>query len=182
MTQRPQRKPNRLKGFDYSTPTAYFVTFCTQGRRCVLNAIDRAIVGASIARPPINTLTNTGRIVDSAIRAIPQHYPHVQVDNYVIMPNHVHLIIHICAAADGRAMLAPTSALELEAYASSTPSVSIPKIVQHLKGVVTKRLGASLWQKSFHDHVIRNEREYRLIWEYIDANPYNWESDCFHHP
>ena len=77
-------------------------------------------------------------------------------------------------------MLAPTSALDSEV--SPTPSVSIPKIVQHLKGVVTKQLGHSIRQKSFHDHIIRNEREYRLIWEYIDANPYNWEADCFFRP
>ena len=77
-------------------------------------------------------------------------------------------------------MLAPTSALDSEV--SPTPSVSIPKIVQHLKGVVTKRLGHSIWQKSFHDHIIRNEREYRMIWEYIDTNPLRWTEDCFYQP
>ncbi|MBR3765164.1 MAG: hypothetical protein IKK57_11535 [Clostridia bacterium] len=51
-----------------------------------------------------------------------------------------------------------------------------------MKRIVSKSLGHSLWQKSFHDHIIRNEREYRLIWEYIDANPYNWETDCFFQP
>lgn len=184
MTGRPERKPNRLKGFDHSTPTAYFVTLCTQGRRCLLSTIDGAttIVGASTARPPSCTLTNAGRIVDAAIQAITQHYPHVQVDKYVIMPNHVHLIIRICAAAGGRAMLAPTSALDQVEHASSTASVSIPKIVQHLKGIVTKHLGFSLWQKSFHDNIIRNEDEYHLIWEYIDTNPLRWTEDCFYSP
>lgn len=109
-------------------------------------------------------LSHQGEIVDAAIREITNHYPAVVVKKYVIMPNHIHLIMHICADTDGRAMLAPT----------------ISTVVQHLKGYVTKQLGFSLWQKSFHDHIIRTERDYQMIWEYIDANPYNWETDCFY--
>jgi len=60
------------------------------------------------------------------------------------------------------------------------PTVS--RIIQHFKGIVTKRLGTSIWQKSFHDHIIRTERDYQMIWEYIDKNPYHWETDCFYHP
>lgn len=51
-----------------------------------------------------------------------------------------------------------------------------------MKGVITKQLGHPLWQKSFHDHIIRNEREYRMIWEYIDTNPFRWTEDCFYQP
>lgn len=171
---KPQRKPNRLQGFDYSTPTAYFVTLCTQGRQCVLSTIS---VGASIARPPTNTLTHAGEIVDAAIQGISQHYPSVQVDKYVIMPNHVHIILRICTAESGRAMLAPTTTPVKDA-----PSVSIPKIIQHMKGIVTKQLGISLWQKSFHDHIIRSEDDYRAIWNYIDTNPLRWTEDCFYQP
>lgn len=176
MTSKPQRKPNRLKGFDYSTPTAYFVTICTQGRRCILSTI----VGASIARPPTNTLTDVGKIVDVAIQAIPNHYPSVRVDKYVIMPNHLHMILHICTAADGRAMLAPTNASESQNPNAPPTNISISKIVQHLKGIITKQLDSSIWQKSFHDHVIRSEHDYRMIWEYIDGNPFNWTDDCFY--
>lgn len=168
MTEYPQRKPNRLKGFDYSTPRAYFVTFCTQDRRCILSTI----VGASMARPPCLTLTEHGRTIDAAIQSIPHHYPLVQVDKYVIMPNHVHMILILgIDVEDGRAMLAPT-----------TPSLSVSHIIQHLKGVVSKHIGHSIWQKSFHDHVIRSEEDYRTIWEYIDTNPYRWQEDCFWQP
>lgn len=174
MTDKPQRKDNRLQGFDYSTPRAYFITLCTQGRQCTLSTIS---VGASIARPPTHNLTHAGKIVDAAIQAIPQHYPSVQVDKYVIMPNHVHMILRICAAEDGRAMLAPTIVPVADA-----PSVSIPRIIQHMKGVITKQLGVPLWQKSFHDHIIRSEDDYRAIWEYIDTNPFRWTEDCFYQP
>ena len=179
MNHLPQRKPNRLQGFDYCMPTAYFVTICVKDRQCLLGAIKGTIVGASIARPPTHTLTNAGKIVDAAIQAIPQHYPSVQVDKYVIMPNHIHMILRICTAESGRAMLAPTTVSSSD---SDVPSVSVSKIIQHMKGVVTKSLGYSLWQKSFHDHIIRTEEGYREIWDYIDANPFRWTEDCFFQP
>lgn len=175
MTQRPQRKPNRLKGFDYSTPTAHFVTICVKDRQCLLSRIDGANVGAAISRPPSNTLTQAGRIVDAAIQAIPAHYPSIHVEKYVVMPNHVHLLLMVSPAADGRLIAAPTSA-------DGAPTPSISQVVGHMKRSVSKSLGHSLWQKSFHDHIIRTEREYRMIWEYINTNPLRWTEDCFYQP
>ena len=156
----PKRKPNRLSYFDYSTPGAYFVTICVEGKRCILGDI----VGASIARPPIVQLSTYGKIVDAVIREIPAHYPAVSVDHYVVMPNHVHLLLQINTDEDGRPMVAPT----------------ISTVVQQMKGVVTKRIGKSIWQKLFHDHVIRGEKDYLKIWEYIDINPARWKEDCFY--
>ena len=171
MTSQPQRKPNRLKGFDYSTPSAYFVTICTKDRQCLLGSI----VGAAISRPPSLVPTQVGKVVDAAIQAIPAHYPTVHVDKYVVMPNHVHLLLMFSPPADGRLIAAPTSAV-----GSDAPSLS--QVVGHMKRVVSRTLGTSLWQKSFHDHIIRNEREYRIIWEYIDTNPLRWTEDCFYQP
>ena len=171
MTDKPQRKPNRLKGFDYSTPRAYFVTICVKDRQCLLGTI----VGAAISRPLSNTLTQAGRIVDAAIRSIPSHYPSVSVEKYVVMPNHVHILLMISSAADGRLIAAPTSTV-----GSKTPSIS--QVVGHMKRSVSKTLGVPLWQKSFHDHIIRNEDDYRAIWNYIDTNPFRWTEDCFYQP
>lgn len=154
-----QRKPNRLPNFDYSTPGAYFITICTKNHKCLL----WEKVGASIARPPKPKLSNWGNIVADAIRKIPVHYPAVSVDHYVVMPNHIHLLLQINTDENGRAMLAPT----------------ISRIVQQLKGIVTKQVGFSIWQKLFHDHIIRGEQDYLSIWEYIDNNPLRWEEDCF---
>lgn len=92
--ERPQRKRLRLESYDYSQPGSYFITICTRERNQeVLCSIEPA-VGAIINRPPRISLTPLGRIVDETIRAIPDHYPGISVDQYIIMPDHVHLILH----------------------------------------------------------------------------------------
>lgn len=155
----PRRKPNRIPEYDYSLPGAYFVTICTKDRRNLF----WENVGASIARPQDVRLSPYGRIVNEAILNIPNHYPAVSVDHYTVMPNHIHLL-QINTDEGGRAMLAPT--------------VSV--VVQQMKGYVTKQIGYSVWQKLFHDHVIRGEQDYQKIWEYIDHNPMKWVEDCFY--
>ena len=102
--------------------------------------------------------------MEQAIKNIGHHYPAISVDHYVVMPNHIHLLLQINTDENGRPMVAPT--------------ISI--VVQQMKGYVTKQLGRSIWQKLFHDHVIRNENDYRIIWEYIENNPTQWEQDCFY--
>ena len=156
----PKRKPNRLKNYDYSQPNAYFITICTKNKETLF----WEHVGASIARPEKVCLSPYGRIVEEAISNIQTVYPAISVDNYVIMPNHIHLLLQIRTDENGRAMLAPT----------------ISKVIQQMKGYVTKRIGSSIWQKLFHDHVIRDEAGYLKIWNYIEGNPSKWEEDCFY--
>jgi len=100
----PKRKPNRLREYDYSTPGAYFITFCTKDRKNLF----WENVGASIARPQDVQLSSCGKLADHAIQQIPIRYPSISVDQYVIMPNHIHLLLQINAEDSGRAMLAPT--------------------------------------------------------------------------
>ena len=157
-----RRKPNRLKKYDYSTPGAYFITICTKDRRNLF----WKNVGASIARPEDVSLSDQGNVVDQAIRNIPVHYPTVSIDQYVIMPNHIHLLLQIRTDHNGNAVKAP--------------SVSV--VVQQMKGYVPKELGCSVWQKLFHDHIIRNETDYSKIWNYIVGNPIKWAEDCFYSP
>ena len=102
--------------------------------------------------------------MEQAIQNIEHHYPSISVDHYVVMPNHIHLLLQINTDENGRPMV--------------TPTISI--VVQQMKGYVTKQLGRPIWQKLFHDHVIRNENDYRIIWEYIENNPVQWELDCFY--
>ena len=137
----PKRKPNRLQEYDYSTPGAYFLTICTTDRKNFF--WDN--VGASIARPQDVQLSSYGTVVDYAIRQIPAHYPAISVDHYVIMPNHIHLLLQINTDDSGRAMLAPT----------------ISRVIQQMKGSITKQIGFSVWQKLYHDHVVRGEQDYR---------------------
>ncbi|MDE5604805.1 MAG: transposase [Eubacterium sp.] len=152
-----KRKPNRLKNYDYSQNGLYFITICTKEHRCILSNV---IVGASIARPSEIQLTDIGITVEKGINGIEEHYKNIFVDHYVIMPNHIHLIIRI-ENTDGRAMLAPT----------------ISRIIQQFKGYVTKQLGKSIWQKLYYDHIIRNEEDYFIKQQYIENNPSKWLED-----
>ena len=156
----PKRKPNRIPHFDYSTPGAYFVTICTKNRQNIF----WGNVGASIARPQTPRLSHAGQIVEQAIQNIEHYYPAITLDHYVVMPNHIHLLLQINTDENGQPIAAPT----------------ISTVIQQMKGYVTKQLGVSIWQKLFHDHVIRDENDYRIIWEYIDNNPARWELDCFY--
>ena len=153
----PQRKPNRLTEYDYSTPNAYFLTICTENRKNLF-WMD---VGAIIDRPENVPLTNLGCLVRQCIIEIPMHYPIISVDNFVVMPNHIHLLLQIHTDADGRSLIAPT----------------ISTVVRLMKGTVSKQAGFSVWQKGFYDHVIRNDKDYQSIWNYIQGNPSKWTED-----
>ena len=156
----PQRKPNRLQYFDYSLPGAYFITICTKNRQNLFWKDPHA----AIVSPDDIVLSPWGQIVASAILNIPSRYPAVSLDHYVVMPNHVHLLLQIQTDPQGGII--------------STPPISV--IVQQLKGYCTKQIGTSVWQKLYHDHVIRDENDYKKIWEYIDNNVTQWEMDCFY--
>ena len=156
----PKRKPNRLTEYDYSTPNAYFITVCTQNR----NNLFWTDVSAAIDRQENIPLTDLGMIVKQVIHDIPKHYPAISVDHAVIMPNHIHLLLQINTDIDGRPMAAPT----------------ISTVINQTKGVIPKKAGFSVWQKGFYDHVIRNDNDYRDIWNYIEGNPSKWAEDTLY--
>lgn len=95
----PKRKPTRLKGYDYSTPGAYFITICTKDRKQILSKI--SVVGEGLCALPKNELTKTGNVVINAIGFINNTYKNISVDKYVIMPNHVHFLISIAGGHGG---------------------------------------------------------------------------------
>ncbi len=156
----PKRKPARLKDYDYGAPGMYFVTICTKDRRRLLSEINfNDAVGTDNIRPK---LTQYGNVVDKAIDAIPSYYYEIKIDKYVIMPNHIHMIMIICNDnVNGWQVAAPT----------------IMRVVGQMKRKVSKEIGFPIWQKSFYDHIIRDEEDYRKIWEYIDINPLKWKMD-----
>ena len=160
----PKRKQNRLKDHDYSSPGCYFVTICTHEKHHLLWE-NVGSVGADIIRPKTPRLSRYGRIVEHAIQGIPGHYRNVKLEKYVVMPNHVHLLLRI-KEPDGRMISAPTKGL--------------PTIVGQMKRVAAKDAGIDLWQKGYHDHVIRNDADYLRIWHYIDTNPAKWREDCYY--
>ena len=166
--QKLTRKQNRLKQFSYDNCGAYFITICTKERKNLFwqnlvfneSQIEKP-VGATIGRPQKQALTHYGRIVEKVFLDIPKHYPMVSVDKHVVMPNHLHMILTINSNDSGRPMVAPT----------------ISNIVQQTRGVATKMAGCEIFQKSFYDHVIRNQQDYDNIWQYIDTNPLRWCDD-----
>ena len=159
----PQRKRLRLPEYDYAQPGYYFITVCTRERKQeVLCSIEPA-VGAIINRPPRISLTPLGRIVDETIRAIPDHYPGISVDQFIIMPDHVHLILSFRnIGPDGRQIAAPTP---------------LSKVIQQMKRIASKQAGVPLWQKGFYDHVIRNDVDLANVRQYILNNPLKWIED-----
>ena len=153
----PSRKKNRLENYDYSSCGAYFITICTLGRQNYF----WENVGATIGRPQDIILSTFGKTAQKYIENIPSAYPVLSVENYVIMPNHIHLLLRVCADENGRPLVAPT----------------MSRVVQHLKGRISKDIGVSIWQKSFHDHVIRNYADYEEHIQYIYENPLRWQED-----
>ncbi len=168
----PKRKQIRLPDYDYSSPGAYFVTICTTNRRCLLSDV---AVGALHEAPAVNVrLTELGQIVRETIDFLSDRYPDLIVDKYVIMPNHVHLLLRI---EKERALReAPLRERETRSLLS--------KAIGFLKMNCSKQIHQAypdldVWQRGYYEHVIRSEDDYREIWEYIDSNPAKWAEDCY---
>ena len=155
----PKRKHPRLDDYDYSTTGAYFITICTQSRRCLLSHI----VGRGLAPAEIQ-YTVYGRIAQEQLLLLEQRYPSLKIDRYVIMPNHIHAI------------------LMLEETAGGSRRPTIMDIVCAYKSLTTRQCKKirpidKLFQTSFYEHVIRGCEDYKEIAEYIVNNPKQWELD-----
>ncbi len=159
MLELPKRKKNRIQDFDYGKVGAYFVTICIENRKPVLWNMDA--VGAATCRPQSVALSHFGETVDLAINQIPTHYSNVKVDHYCIMPNHIHMILSIMTDESGRQIAAPT----------------ISTIIGNMKRWVSMKIGYSIWQKSFYDHIIRDCDDYNVRVKYIHENPIRWYYD-----
>lgn len=157
----PKRKTMRYKGFDYSQFGAYFLTICTHNKenlfwdmdnvykRTLKNEFDNIIDSENLP------LTELGKVVERNIENLKNVYVNMQLVDYVIMPNHVHLLIAI--------MIDENNPCE------KNPNIS--NIVSQFKSKITKEIGQSIWQKNFYDHIIRNEKEFDNCIDYIDSNP-----------
>lgn len=155
-----KRKSPRLKEFDYSTEGAYFLTICIQHRKNILSSI----VGEG---SPLPKLSQCGKIVEALIEKISEKYEDISVDSYVIMPNHIHLLLSVLKK-DGR----------------GDPSPTVDSVVAWLKYHATKEInktqgtiGQKIFQRSFHDHIVRNRYDYEEIYKYIHENPIRWQYD-----
>lgn len=125
--------------------------------------LSKIIVGDDAFIVPQSNLSEVGLICDKYINNINIIYENVTVDKYVIMPNHIHLIIFLHGTMK-----------------ASSPTKNIETIIRSFKTMVIKEIGYPLWQRSYHDHIIRGEKDYQKIWQYIDTNVIRWEKDCFY--
>ena len=157
----PSRKQPRLTQYNYRSNGAYFVTICAHQRKSIFSRIN-----------PVNQqgmfcyqLTPFGEIAAANLLKLEQRFPDAKIEKYTIMPNHIHAIISLDRST-------PTGA-------------SLSDIICAYKSLTTrecKRLSQieKVFQNSFHDHVIRSQKDYEMIWQYIDSNPRRWREDCFY--
>ena len=125
-------------------------------------------VGADIIRPPdelVRSFTIVGQYVYKAVLEIHRHYPFIFVDTFTIMPNHIHLLLRI------------DNMIEAENSVVFSKTKSISTVIGQMKRTVSAQAGYSVWQKSFYDRIVRNDKEYSEIWQYINSNPFVWEKD-----
>ena len=167
--KKSQRKPNRLTQYNYNRNGAYFITICIQNKRCILSKIIKNNISTQ------NKLTTYGKIVDDIINIVPSRF-NARIINYIIMPNHIHLLIFV-----NNPINPDWTIRELSLQQHSI----ISNIVGYIKMNSTKKIhtinpNEKIWQRSFHNHIIRNEKQYQKIWSYIEGNPFNWTDDCFY--
>ena len=157
------RKSIRLKDYDYSQAGAYYVTIVTHERRVLFgDVVDGEM-----------RLNETGQLVVDVWQWLAARHPYVELDSYVVMPNHLHGIIVIDDPRRDDSRIAPTN------------HKSLGRLIGAFKTVTTKRVnlaqgtpGQRLWQRNFFERVIRNDEEWNRVREYIAANPTQWETDA----
>ena len=185
------RKSIRLKGYDYSKNGIYFITICTNNRENLFGKIaTKNIIGNSVGAhcmcpEPEMILNQYGKIVEEEIIRTTEIRENILINEYVIMPNHIHMLIEIIDnkldGKEGHMQCAPT----VEKFGKST-SNSIPTIVKLLKASSTKRInilrdaeGLPVWQRNYHENIIRTEEIYIKVSDYIRNNPLKWEDDMY---
>ena len=154
------RKKLRLNGWDYSQEGAYFLTLCALDRKCLFSKV----VGRGILDAPMIQLYSFGLYIQEALEYLQNNNPNIMIHNWVIMPNHVHILLSL--RREGSA-------------SSSAANAKIPKFVSSLKRCTNKMAGIKLWQTSYYDHIIRDDEDFLRRWQYIDRNPSAWNEDDY---
>jgi putative transposase len=170
------RRSIRLKGYDYSQPGAYYITICTYQRQCLFGKVEHQEM----------VLNESGRIVWQCWQDLPNHYAHVCLDEFTIMPNHLHgiLILMEIDPPIGDPTTEMVGAGFKPAPTQNCRRHALPEIIRGFKTFSSRRVndaltspGAPLWQRNYYEHIIRNETELDAIRQYICQNPLNWEKD-----
>ncbi len=164
--QLPQRKSTRLIGYDYSSNGAYFVTLVAKNRNCPFGTISNGIIDA----------TFTGKLIIDSWQQLPINYPYVELDAYCLMPDHFHGILFILKNDQPN-----TTIIDMTVNQATAKIKPLGQLIGVFKTISTKQInlarntpGEIVWQRNFHDHIIRNENDLDRIREYIMTNPSRW--------
>ncbi|MDY6939589.1 MAG: transposase [Cyanobacteriota bacterium] len=163
MTEYFYRRSIRLSGYDYGQAGAYFVTICTHQKYCWFGEIRQGVMYQNFL----------GSAVAAIWHNLPSHFPFLELDAFVVMPNHLHGILIITNA---RPLSTPESR-------KGTKSGSVGAIVQNFKSTSTRRINRingdrkTIWQRNYYEHIIRTDRAYENIRRYILENPPRWHND-----
>ena len=163
----------RLKGYDYSQGGYYFVTICTKDREEWFGKIENGEM----------VLSMCGKVAGDFWSEIPLHFQHVQIDEFSVMPNHVHGILILEENIVGNAYMRSHQGNAFMHSLQDRTKMSLSKIIQQYKASVTRKINSLEeglnfgWQKSFYDHVIRNDKSLDNLRQYIANNPLKWELD-----
>ena len=173
----PRRRSSlRLRGFDYASPGAYFVTVCTWRRNCLLGDV----VDGEVRLSPL------GEIVTDCWKGISEHLPYAAVDVSIVMPNHMHgiLFLHGERPSAGTVGATHASPLHIPDTTSGQALSSLSAVVGSYKAASTRLInrqrgtaGDPVWQRGFYEHVIRDEADLHRIRRYIEENPLRWAED-----
>ncbi len=160
MEELKSRKTTRLKGADYNRTGAFFLTICTQKRQCVPSRV----VGTGVPDGPSIELLPYGEIADKYINQFDNFYHDIAVESYVIMPNHIHLLLVVKSCENG-----PSG--------TPVPTVQnsrVSRFISTLKRFTNKECGQNIWQLRSNDHIIRSREDYEEHLRYIRDNPAHW--------
>ena len=168
------RKSIRLKNYDYSQNGMYFITICTYNREEILSKIEN--VGASLVSAHV-ILTPIGKYIDNQIKQLEKRFP-VKIEKSVIMPNHIHMIINLFKLKwNGK------EKYDIQ-WADTRPAPTIGDVICAFKSITSieyikynKQIGEykKLWQRNYYEHIIRDEKEYYNVCEYIKNNPLHYK-------
>ena len=162
------RKSTRLDIFDYNSVGAYFITICTQNKEHLLSEIKLTFVGTDVPDGPQTSkeifveLTEYGKIADKYINQLNDFYENISVDDYIIMPNHIHLLINICENGPSGTSV-PTRQHSI-----------ISQFISTFKRFCNKEFDKNIWQMRSFDHIIRDNKDYEFHIKYIHENPLKW--------
>jgi putative transposase len=172
------RRSIRIPGYDYSRYGTYFVTICTNNRTSLFGEIIKPVGAGPCARPEMK-LNAAGQMIQGVWNVLPVQYDGIEIDAFVVMPNHVHdiLVIKRRILDGGRARGPAPTGLTLPDVLQRFKSMTTKKYIDGIKQSGWTRFDGKLWQRGYYEHIIRGKESLRHIQKYINDNPERWEQD-----